>query len=66
MVPNHIHHSWVDDDSLVDDSFTNWAEGEPSASEGQNCMGMRSTDGQWYDTSCDSAIPAALCSKRIN
>ena len=55
---------WVEDDSLVED-FSNWLPDEPSDSEGQNCMAMRSSDGKWYDTSCNSAQPAAVCSKRV-
>ena len=56
---------WVEDDSLVEEDFSNWLPGEPSDSEGQNCMAMRSSDGKWYDTSCNSATPAAVCSKRV-
>ena len=55
---------WVDDNSLVNDSFTNWDEGEPFPGESFNCM-LMSTDsnGNWTTFPCDAAYPA-MCSMR--
>jgi len=60
---------WVDDDTLVETSFTNWDETQPdNTDDNQNCMRMGVTweEGAWDDYYCnDHPLPYAVCSKRI-
>ena len=61
---NHLIHRWVEDDSRVEEGFTNWYPGEPNEYDSPNCIQMSRTDGTWYDTSCDYTNLPAVCSKR--
>ena len=55
---------WVDDNSTVDDSFTNWNTYQPDEGEDANCMAMFGSNGEWYDEPC-TAEWYAVCSKTI-
>ena len=44
--------AWLQDETLVDDSYTNWKTGQPNnIMENQHCMWMR-LDGSWDDVTC--------------
>jgi len=44
--------AWLQDATLVDDSYTNWKTGQPNnIMENQHCMWMR-LDGSWDDVTC--------------
>ena len=66
--PNDVSHPirWVEDDSLVDDSFTNWQDGRPRDSESLNCMWSQGGGniGSWLDEACTTSS-YAICSKPI-
>lgn len=48
---------WVDGTVLNEaEDFTNWNDGEPNNSFGEDCVEMRS-DGQWNDRDCSSNRP---------
>ena len=57
---------WVEDNSLVDNSFTNWQQGRPLDSESKNCMWSQGggNTGSWLDESCTTSS-YAICSKPI-
>merc|ERR1712117_66568 len=57
---------WVEDNSLVDDSFTNWGQACPHDSESKNCMWSSGGGniGTWFDEACTSNS-YAICSKPI-
>merc|ERR1712117_419255 len=57
---------WVEDNSLVDDSFTNWGQACPHDSESKNCMWSSGGGniGTWFDESC-TTIAYGICSKPI-
>ena len=43
---------WIEDNSKVDDSFTNWGDGQPNGGDTENCLAMDDTDGTWHDYPC--------------
>ncbi len=57
---------WVEDNSVVSDSYTNWVPEKPDGGEAENCMVMLGDAATWEDVSC---VPEAetpmnfVCSK---
>ena len=57
---------WVEDNSKLDDGFTNWGEGQPNGNTTENCMAIgdnNDSDETWHDYPCGDVGKYFVCSK---
>ena len=43
---------WTEDNAKLDDTFTNWGEGQPNGGDLENCLAIDDDDGTWHDYPC--------------